>query len=101
VEAGDDDIDSSDEGSVGDDTVIASGPVLTVNEVEEVLRGAFAEADQLASITNAQCTVPVSKGLTSGSPGRSLGCVDNRRHPIYRGGSRPDVTKVRLEGYNH
>lgn len=71
--AGNEDADSADEGSIEDVTIIASGAVLTVNEVEEVLRGAFAEADQLASITNAQGVVPVSMVLASDSPGPSLG----------------------------
>jgi len=73
VEADNEDVDSADEDSIGDVTIIVSGAVLTVNEVEEVLRGAFAEADQLASITSAQGAVPVSVVLGSDSIGPSLG----------------------------
>jgi len=69
VEAGNVDSDSADGDSIGDVTIVASGAVLTVNEVEEVLRGAFAEADQLASITNAQGAVTVSVVLASDSSG--------------------------------
>lgn len=54
-----------DDGSVGDDTILADEAVLTVNEVEEVLRDAFAEADQLVSIANTQeGSIPVSEDLT-------------------------------------
>ena len=48
------DVVSSDEDSVGDDTIFADGAVLMVNEVEEVLRDAFAETDQLARTTDSQ-----------------------------------------------
>ncbi|KAF9648321.1 hypothetical protein BDM02DRAFT_2279947 [Thelephora ganbajun] len=48
------DASSADEDSVGGDTILADEAVLTVNEVEEVLRDAFAEADQLVSVTNAR-----------------------------------------------
>ena len=97
---GDEDVDSTDEDSVGNDTILAGGAVLTVNEVEEVLRDAFAEADQLASITNAQGTVPVSENLTSDPPGRSLHCVDNQHCLIDGGGTRPHIAKVRSERRN-
>ena len=73
AEGSNEDVDSADEDSIGDVTIITSGAVLTVNEVEEVLRGAFAEADQLASIKNVQGVVPVSVVLASDSPGPSLG----------------------------
>lgn len=73
VEAGNEDADSADEDSIGDVTIIAGGAVLTVNEVEEVLRGAFAEADQLASTTNSQGVIPVRVVLALNSPGPSLG----------------------------
>jgi hypothetical protein len=43
----------SDEDPVGDDTILADGAVLTVNEVEEVLRDAFAETDRLVPAPNA------------------------------------------------
>lgn len=69
VEAGNEDAGSADEDSIGDVTIIASGAILTANEVEEVLRDAFAEADQLASITN---VAPVSVVLASDSLGPSL-----------------------------
>lgn len=82
VEADNEGVDSADEYSVGDDTIIAGGPVLTVNEVEEVLRVAFAEADQLGSITNAQGVLPVSGDLTPDPSGPSPGCVDNRHYLI-------------------
>lgn len=68
VTTGDGDMDDADEGSAGDVTILADEGVLTVNEVEEVLRGAFAEADQLASITDAQeDAAPASDDFTSGS----------------------------------
>jgi hypothetical protein len=82
----------ADEGSVGDDTVLADEAVLAVNEVEEVLRDAFAEADQLASITNDQGATPVGDDPTSVSPGPSLGCVGIRHHP---GRESPRTTQTR------
>lgn len=99
--AGDENADSVDEGSVGDDTILADEAVLTVNEIEDVLRDAFAEADQLVSITIVQGgNASVGGDFTSGSPGPSLDCVGNRHHPIYRGVSHPHTAKVELESRN-
>ena len=96
IVAGTEDTDSTDEASVGDDTILVEEAVLTVNEVEEVLRGAFAQADQL--ITDAQeGTIPVGEDLTSDSPRPSQSCVDIQRYPICRGTL---VVKVRHEGDN-
>lgn len=97
VVAGSDDTDSADEGSVGDDTILAGEAVLTVNEVEEVLRDAFAEADQLASITNAQGPIPVGEDLILDLPEPSLYCLDVRHHSVRRG---TDTDKVRLKRYD-
>jgi hypothetical protein len=72
------------EGPVGDDTVLADEAVLAVNEVEEVLRDAFEEADQLASITNDQGATPVGDDPTLVSPGSSLDCVGIRWYPRLR-----------------
>lgn len=46
VVAGIEDVSDAGEDSVTDDTVLADGAVLTENEVEEVLKDAFAETDQ-------------------------------------------------------
>lgn len=74
---------TADEDSVGDDTVISDGAVLTANEVEEVLRDAFAETDRLVPIPDAQgSTTSVGDFLTSGHQGPSLGCIDIGYPPI-------------------
>lgn len=97
----DDNADSADEGSAGDDTILADEAVLTVNEIEDVLRDAFAEADQLASITIVQeGDSSVGGDFISGSPGPSLACVGNRHRLIYRGVGRSHTVKVKLERHN-
>ena len=60
--------DSADEDAVGDDTVLADETVLTMNEVEEVLRHAFAAADRSPSIPSDQGATLVSYCLSSTSP---------------------------------
>ena len=76
VVADNEDVYSVDEEPAGDDTILADEAVLTVNEVEEVLRGAFTEADQLASTINPQeGSIPVGEDLISGSPGPSICCI--------------------------
>lgn len=89
---GNEDMGSVDENSVGDDTILADEAVLTVNEVEEVLRDAFAEADQFASIINAQGAAPVGDDLTPDLSGPLLGCTGIPHHLICRGASYPQIT---------
>ena len=86
---GEEDEESADEDPVRDYTVLADEAVLTVNEVEEVLRDAFEEADQLVSITNDQeGATPVGDDLTLISPRSSLNRIDIRHYHVYRGASR-------------
>lgn len=66
--AGKEDGDSADEDAVGDDTVLVDEAVLTINEVEEVLRHAFAAADQSVSIASEQGATLVGDYLSSVSP---------------------------------
>lgn len=75
VVAGNEGAGSADEDSVGDDTILADEAVLTVNEVEDVLRVAFAEADQSVSITNVQGAISVGYDLSSDLPRHSFGCT--------------------------
>lgn len=65
--AGKDDEDNA-EDTVGDDTILADETVLTMNEVEEVLRHAFATADRSASIPSDQGATLVGYCLSSASP---------------------------------
>jgi len=82
VLGGKQDEESADEDPVGDDTVLADEAVLTVNEVEEVLRDAFKEADQLASIVNDQeGTTSVGDNPTLVPPGPSPDCTGIRHYP--------------------
>ena len=83
VVVGEEDEESADEDPVGDDTVLADEAVLTVNEVEEVLRDAFEEADQLASITNDQGATSVRDNPTLVSPGSSLDCIGIQYYHVY------------------
>lgn len=64
VVAGKEDGDNADEDAVGDDTVLIDEAVLTINEVEEVLRHAFAAADQSASSASEQGTALVGDYLS-------------------------------------
>jgi hypothetical protein len=69
---------------------------LTANEVEEVLKDAFAGTDHLVPTQDAQeGTTPVGNCPTSGSSAPSLGCIDTAYHPIHRGASHPRVSEVR------
>ena len=52
--ASNEDTNSTDEDSAADNTILAGDAVLTVNEVEEVLRGAFAQADRSTPTTDVQ-----------------------------------------------
>jgi len=75
--------DSADEDPVGKNTTLAEEAILTVNEVEEALRDAFAEADQLSSIKNDQGAASVGKDITLVSPRPSLYCIGGWRCPVY------------------
>lgn len=82
VLGGKQDEESADEDPVGDGAVLADEAVLTVNEVEEVLRDAFKEADQLASIVNDQeGTTSVGDNPTLVPPGPSPDCTGIRHYP--------------------
>lgn len=100
VVGGNEDMDSADGDSVGNDTILADEGVLMVNEVEQVLRDAFAEADQLASVTNVQGTVPVGEGLILDWPGPSLGYPGIQHRVTCRGASCSHTTKVRPERHD-
>lgn len=91
---------SADEDPVRDHTVLADEAILTVNEVEEVLRDAFEEADQLASITNDQGATPVGDDPTLVSPRSSVYCIDVQHHHVYRGASCNNIPGVRPEKHN-
>jgi len=81
----DETVGEEDEDPVGDDTVLADEAVLTVGEVEEVLRDAFKEADQLASIANDhEGTTSVGDDPTLVPPGSSSDCTGIRRYPSAR-----------------
>ena len=82
VVAGNEGVGSADEDSVGDETILADEAVLTVNEVEDVIRDAFAEADQLVSITNVQGAISVGHDLSSDSPRHSFGCTGIPDYPV-------------------
>ena len=87
------------EDSVGDDTILADGAVLTTNEVEEVLRDAFTEMDRFTPTTNTQeGTTSVSNFLISGLSGPSLSCVDIGYDLVCRGTSHSHIGKARPEG---
>ena len=88
---------TADEDLVGDDTVLADGAVLTVNEVEEVLRDAFAETDRLAPAQNTRGATSVGNHLTSGRSVPSFGYVDIRFRLSFWGTMHPHAAKVGLE----
>jgi hypothetical protein len=95
------DPDSPDGDAVIDNTVLADGPVLTANEVEEVLKDAFAGTDHLVPTQDAQeGTTPVGICLISGSSAPSLGCIDTAYPPIYRGASHPRVSEARPQRHD-
>lgn len=82
VLGGKQDEESADGDPVGDDTVLADEAILTANEVEEVLRDAFKEADQLASIVNDQeGTTSVGDNPTLVPPRPSPDCTGIRHYP--------------------
>ena len=87
--------DSADEDPVGNDTVLADEAILTVNEVEEALRDAFAEADHSGSVKNDQGSISVGKDLTLVSPGLSPDCIGVRHCPVCRGASHEHTSKVK------
>lgn len=98
VVVGVEDLGTADEDSVGDDTIIADGAILTANEVEEVLRDAFAETDRLVPAKNVQQSTTLVGGfLTSGWSGPSFGCIDVGPYLLCQGTSPPHLTKVRPE----
>lgn len=101
VVAGKEGGDSADEDPVGDDTVIADEAVLTVDEVEDALRDAFAEADQSVSITPDQDGASsVGENLTLVSPESSPDRIGIRNHSAYRGASREHGSKARPERHS-
>lgn len=89
-----------DEDPVGDDTILADGAVLTVNEVEEVLRDAFAETDRLVPTPSTRGTTSVGDHLSFCQSVPSFGCVDIGFHPSCRGTKHPHATEVGPERYH-
>lgn len=94
------DKENADKDPAVDNTVLPDEAVLTVNEVEEVLRDAFEEADQLASITNDQeGATSVGDDPTLLMPGSSLHCIGIRCYHVYRGASH-NISRVRSGRHN-
>jgi hypothetical protein len=87
---------SLDQCSVGDDTILVDGAVLAANEVEEVLRDAFAETDKLVPATDARESITsVGYYLAPDSPRPLLGCTGIQLNPICRGTGHPYVAEAR------
>jgi hypothetical protein len=95
-----------DPGSIGEDcaadtTVLADGVVLTANEIEEVLRDAFAETDQMASGKNTREDVtPVSERFNPNLLDTSLFYTVIGCHSIYQGASSLPVIEAGHTGHD-